>query len=405
MEKQEEILEDGLQSKSLEEIDSCSSSILDSEEEDDGINITIKAVTPGVAAAGSADLVEPKLAGSERRKMNKKIEGGMKKEEARSSVISSTPKRSRNTSLNSPNGGTVPNPVPKKVCAEDSAATKKVNDGGSNVSAQEEDDVVMNEVTVDEKSANGDVENKEVEEEEAGGLPGPSGSAGTPTYLQIASRIKLGIVPASYPDAELSSEQQDAVKEVLLKKVLEQRKEQFKPKFVYCKSKAGLVMLLCQENSTANWVKMVVSSISPWENAVLSAVDEADIPRKEVLRGYFYRSKHDENDTILGYLESQNDNLDTSAWRILRRSGKNDHVEWAFTVDTASMQLLEEQKFVVNYKFGQTMFRRKQADTGSHPADDDSDEDMEVDHFDEGLSSEAQVGDEMAQENESSESS
>ncbi|KAL9705167.1 hypothetical protein quinque_008685 [Culex quinquefasciatus] len=134
---------------------------------------------------------------------------------------------------------------------------------------------------------------------------------------------------------------------------------------------------------------MVVSSISPWENAVLIAVDEADIPRKEVLRGYFYRSKNDENDTILGYLESQNDNLDTSAWRILRRSGKNDHVEWAFTVDTASMQLLEEQKFVVNYKFGQTMFRRKQADTGSHPADDDSDEDMEVDHFDEGLSSEA----------------
>ncbi|KAL1377010.1 hypothetical protein pipiens_016549 [Culex pipiens pipiens] len=362
MEKQEEIREDGLQSKSLEEIDSCSSSILDSEEEDDGINITIKAVTPGVAADGSADLVEPKLAGSERRKMNKKIEGGMKKEEARSSVISSTPKRSRNTSLNSPNGGTVPNPVPKKVCAEGSAATKKVNDGGSNVSAQEEDDVVMNEVAVDEKSANGDVENKEVEEEEAGGLPGPSGSAGTPTYQQIASRIKLGIVPASYPDAELTSEQQDAVKEVLLKKVLEQRKEQFKPKFVYCKSYVGLVMLLCQENSTANWVKMVVSSISPWENAVLSAVDEADIPRKEVLRGYFYRSKNDENDTVLGYLESQNDNLDTSAWRILRRSGKNDHVEWAFTIDTASMKLLEEQKFVVNYKFGQTMFRRKQAE-------------------------------------------
>ncbi|KAL9698835.1 hypothetical protein quinque_002276 [Culex quinquefasciatus] len=127
--------------------------------------------------------------------------------------------------------------------------------------------------------------------------------------------------------------------------------------------------------------------------------------RKEVLRGYFYRSKNDENDTVLGYLESQNDNLDTSAWRILRRSGKNDHVEWAFTIDTASMKLLEEQKFVVNYKFGQTMFRRKQAETGSHPADDDSDEDMEVDHFDEGLSAEAQVGDEMAQENESSESS
>ncbi|KAL9698908.1 hypothetical protein quinque_002349 [Culex quinquefasciatus] len=205
-------------------------------------------------------------------------------------------------------------------------------------------------------------------------------------HLYRSNKEQDGDVGPGYPDAELTPEQQEVVKDELLKKVLEQRREQFKPKFVYCKAKAGLVMLLCQEKGTADWVKLTVPTMIPWENAQLSALNEANIPRRDVLRAFFYRSKNDENDTILGYLESQNDNLDTSAWRILRRSVKvNDHVAWLFTVDLASMQLLEERNFVVNYKFGQTMFRRKQSDNEIHPADDDSD--MDKDIFDEGLSS------------------
>ncbi|KAL9707402.1 hypothetical protein quinque_010920 [Culex quinquefasciatus] len=45
----EESIEDGLQSQSLEQVDSCSSSILESDEEDDGINVTIKEIVPGGA--------------------------------------------------------------------------------------------------------------------------------------------------------------------------------------------------------------------------------------------------------------------------------------------------------------------------------------------------------------------
>lgn len=60
----EESIEDGLQSQSLEQVDSCSSSILESDEEDDGINVTIKEVVPG----GS---VSQKLAGAARRKNQK----------------------------------------------------------------------------------------------------------------------------------------------------------------------------------------------------------------------------------------------------------------------------------------------------------------------------------------------
>ncbi|KAL9706315.1 hypothetical protein quinque_009833 [Culex quinquefasciatus] len=218
-----------------------------------------------------------------------------------------------------------------------------------------------------------------------------------PTFLQIVSRVKLGIIPAGYPDIELTVEQQEAVKEELLKKVLSQRHEKFKPKFVYCKAKAGHVMLSCQDKNTASWVKTTVPAIVPWENAQLSALEEAEIPRKDVLLAFFYRSKDDENDTILGYLESQNDDLDTSAWRIIHRTVKNDHVGWVFSVDSASMRLLEKWQFVVNYKFGQTLFRKRRPNNGVHPADEDSDGEMEVDPFYEELPSDAKPGEgEMA---------
>ncbi|KAL1394674.1 hypothetical protein pipiens_011776 [Culex pipiens pipiens] len=337
----EENFEEELHSKSIEDMDSCSSSILDSEEEEDGINVTIKAASSEM----KSDLADQKLAGSERRKMKKMIADGMDVDEAHASVSSSTPKRQRNKV--SPNGSTDLKPDPKKVCGtavvSRSAEMKKAENGGGD------------------------------------------------------SRVKLGIIPAGYPDIELTVEQQEAVKEELLKKVLSQRHEKFKPKFVYCKAKAGHVMLSCQDKNTASWVKTTVPAIVPWENAQLSALEEAEIPRKDVLLAFFYRSKDDENDTILGYLESQNDDLDTSAWRIIHRTVKNDHVGWVFSVDSASMRLLEKWQFVVNYKFGQTLFRKRRPNNGVHPADEDSDGEMEVDPFYEELPSDAKPGEgEMA---------
>lgn len=446
--KAEENIEDGLQSQSLEEVDSCSSSILDSDEEDDGINVTIKAVEVNGSAEKSADPVSQKLAGAARRKFKKMVDDGIDAEEAHAQVLSSTPKRNRNAAMISPSGG-AGKPVPKKVCetaiSSNSAAPKVVvaqaagqlGSKGSEIQEEGENDVaeqvrrilsdVINSATQEDKknmevdsvddddtgkAATGEdrVKDKVVAKQGGSGLAESTGSGGhggkvekkkhenqggsaskkprmeylpAPTYEQIVSRVILGIIPAGYPEVELTPEQQEVVKDALLEKVLEQRREKFKPKFVYCKARAGYVLLSCQDSTTANWVKTAVSELVPWEEAILEALEEAHIPRKEVLLAFFYRSKKDDNDTIRGYLESQNDDLDTSAWKILHRTARNEHVKWAFTVDAASMQVLEDRQLVVNYKFGQTLFRKKRSDTGAHPVDDDLEmvEGMEFEEF------------------------
>lgn len=377
-------IEDGLQSPSLDDVHSCSSSILDSDDED-GINVTIKPAVPG-----GSDLNTPnpgrKLCGSERRRVQKLVKKGMSKEEARLKVATSTPKRTRDPELDSSkspanpdskrvrnvnetagtsggtvqSGGTMPGGVQAEKANIGGSATKQEGAKGGNVQAggstKKQDGPQGSAVQGDGSSKNPDgAQTTGVTKAHRDNLPAP-------TCAQIASRVRLGVIPRGYPETELSPDQQEAVKKVLLRKVLSQRREPFKPKFVFCKAKTGHILLSCQDKATADWVRTTVQQITPWRGAELEALDEANMPRQEVLLGFFYRSKNDDNETILGFLESQNDDMDTTMWKILQRTVRNDHVEWAFTVDMASMKLLEARSFVVNFKFGQTLIRKGRSD-------------------------------------------
>lgn len=357
--------EDGLLSQSAGNIESCSSSILDSDDED-GINVTIKQVIPGKPDPKSPKSVRLKkgLCGSARRRLKRLMNDGMSFEEAREKAVQpvATPKRSRNVDFDTTNSSER-QPMPKKCRDEHGQGVEAGHKRTTMVPKLDKDPVQGGSSSKSSRRVN---------------LPAP-------TYQEIASRVKLGIIPKGYPEIELTSEQQETVKEALLKKVLDQRREPFKPKFVYCTSRTGYVLISCKDRHTADWVKTAVLQIAPWKDAELVALDEQEIPRQEVLLAFFYRSADDDNDTILGYIESQNDNLNTANWRILQRTVRNQHVEWAITVDGSSMRQLEQQKFVINYKYGQSLIRKKRIvnHPGAHEEDGEKIVGMEVGSSDE----------------------
>lgn len=147
---------------------------------------------------------------------------------------------------------------------------------------------------------------------------------------------------------------------LFLKKVAEQRKEPIKPKFGNCLFRPGHMIIICKNQDTVNWLKAKISNIKPWENASLIAVEEKDIPRPEILVGFFPRSEQDSNEEILAFIESQNEDLIVDAWRILKRyTVKQHHVELIFTVDAVSMKSLENCKFIIDYKFGVAYIRKR----------------------------------------------
>ncbi|XP_062715153.1 uncharacterized protein LOC134291437 [Aedes albopictus] len=181
-----------------------------------------------------------------------------------------------------------------------------------------------------------------------------------PSFSSVLQYVRVGIVPKDYPDVELSSQQLLATRKAILANVVQQRKELIKPKFGQCSFRPGHLILVCKNQETANWLKGTASTLSIPGEVELVALDEKSIPRPDIIIGFFPVSAEDNTDEILALLESQNDGLNTDAWRIKERNTINElHAELIFTVDGASMDTIKKCEFLLDYKFGTAPLHRK----------------------------------------------
>lgn len=187
--------------------------------------------------------------------------------------------------------------------------------------------------------------------------PPKKASSGS-SYSDMAKSVKVGIIPKDFPNVQLTTAQLDLLQEALLLRVVQQRNEPIKPKFNNLIYKSGYMVLICKDQETAVWLKKISPSMKPWEGAELMAMDEAAIPRPDMLRAFFPQSSSYDDDHIKALIESQN-NIDTTNWRIVKRSILKDiHVEWIFTVEGASMEKLQKSKYTLNYRFGEIQLRK-----------------------------------------------
>lgn len=387
---EENAFDDELQSDSLINVRTPSPSILnspkedtnDSDGEDDGVNVTIRPLRPpplmveksdGTATSSGkasksgdsdkADKVKRRtMCGAARRRLQRLMKDGLDYAAAREQALlpqASTPKRSRQSDLDRTNSSEG-KPVPKKICDNRGSGSEI---GSASSSRQVNMDVVIdsNESKV---PRNVETKNRVPNGPEQSRYPKFVHGSGrealpAPTYSDIANRVRLGIMPRNYPVIELTTNQQEVVQEALLLKVVQQRREHFKPKFVCCRLRPGYLVLTCQGKETADWVKNKFTSLVLWEGADLVVVDEDKIPRPEVLIAFFPWSAKYGNDMIMSLLESQNDDLFADTWRILYRRVKGEHVELTFTVDDCSLRKFKDRKFVLNFRYGQIQITKQ----------------------------------------------
>lgn len=357
-----------LQSESVENAPSCSSSILNTPEKEghgnddnyyddddleDGINVTlISSPPPPLPTKPLGNLPEQpdgspkeakekkgkKLSGAGQKRFKRLLESGLSREEA--FRLAQTPqqppdqsKRSRNSDLNGSNSSGNPRPpkMPRQSHGNQQPLTKN--------SAQQRIDALRSENS---------------------GKPKGTEDKINPSYKEVVSGVKLGILPKGYPNSELTTEQLMATQKSIIAKVAGQRKEALKPKFGHCAFKSGYLVIVCKNQETADWLSNIIPTLKPWDGAELTVVDAKDIPRPEILIGFFPWSAEDNNEEILALLESQNDGLVVDAWRILQRNIINQqHVELIFTVDGVSMNSIKDSEFVLDFKFGNAPIRKK----------------------------------------------
>lgn len=374
----EEFVENQLLRESGSEAQSCSSSILntpkrvqqtDSDSEDD-ITVTIepsledeKRNDPSETDKDSKIKWRKNLSRGQRNKMRNLLKAGLSKEDARVQVLSkdvsvtpSSIKRSREGDHHSSGEKPYVKRTKSILCPKERAGIS--NCGIRSASKME----------IDQSGKEG--RTRGVNERPRGSTINLNSDGRS--FKDVVSEVKVGIVLNGFPNQQMTTVQMDAVQDSLIMKIEQQRHEVVKPKFSKCSYRNGYLVISCKDQVTAEWLKDVTRSLSPWDNAELLAMDEKDIPRPELFHAFFPLSADYSNERLRALIESQNDGINTKGWKILSRSNVNKHAEWTVNMDEESLKILTERNFVLNYRFGETQLRRikpqgnRQVDTKSN---------------------------------------
>lgn len=169
------------------------------------------------------------------------------------------------------------------------------------------------------------------------------------------------VASADFPKTFLTKEQMDQFKSAILEQVVQQKDAELKPHFKNCVEANGYLRVECADENTCQWLKDTVAKLEVPEELSLKVDTEMELLKGDVYTGHFADSRKDSNETIFGFIESQNDGIVTSEWAVITRKdvGDEQKVELLFAVDEESADAIRKLNFELNYKFNTIRLRRK----------------------------------------------
>ncbi|XP_071053658.1 uncharacterized protein [Onthophagus taurus] len=182
------------------------------------------------------------------------------------------------------------------------------------------------------------------------------------SFKQVLEGKKMGIADSLFPEVNLTTAQMQAIQEVIISRIVdlsEGHEGDIKPKFLGTTFKAGWLVVNCENQETADWIKSVTPTLQPWEGASLMAIDEKELPRATIMNAYFPNSADEKSDRILKIVKGQNEGLNTNEWRVLKRTTEGSSAFLTLSVDHPSVENLKRTNYKVSYKFGQITLRQK----------------------------------------------
>ncbi|XP_062539407.1 heterogeneous nuclear ribonucleoprotein A1-like [Armigeres subalbatus] len=177
-----------------------------------------------------------------------------------------------------------------------------------------------------------------------------------------SSGIVMVVAAKDYPAKTLTNAQSNEVKAAILKEVVQQKDSETKPRFESCTHvKAGYLRVNCSDGNTRQWLHKIVGKLTVPEGVPLKLLSEKNLIKGDVYTGVFADSKKEDNAAILEFINSQNDGLDTSKWKVLSRKEvpNKQSVEMIFSVDQASSKTIATLENELNYKFNKVQLRKQ----------------------------------------------
>lgn len=190
------------------------------------------------------------------------------------------------------------------------------------------------------------------------------------TGVDPAGGMVMAVAVMDYPNTSFTKAQANEFKSAILKEVIAQKDSELKPHFQSCTYVKGYLRVHCSDEDTRRWLQRVVAKLAvPEGMANLKIIAEKNLLKGDIYTGFFPDSRKDTNEAILEFVESQNDSIDTSKWKILSRKEVQNKqvVELTFTLDMPSAKTLQGLGYELNYKFNKIKIR-KQTKSGDSPA-------------------------------------
>ncbi|XP_016951314.1 uncharacterized protein LOC108025366 [Drosophila biarmipes] len=194
-------------------------------------------------------------------------------------------------------------------------------------------------------------------------LPAPYGiQTSTPyPYSTFVKCVKIGVAPES-AGTLLTAEEISRIKEAIVDVTVEKSGSQ-KPQFEGCVPRRGWLLITCSNLSTEEWFKQNFCHIQAKVDFKLKLMKESELPRKNVVRGYFPDSLSTSSKKVLEIIEAQN-SVSTAEWRVMDRLIQGDFLHLVMAVDNESHKKLAKMGGTIFYRFGRLKLYSKSASDG-----------------------------------------
>lgn len=180
-------------------------------------------------------------------------------------------------------------------------------------------------------------------------------TAGT-SYRDVVEGIRIGVIHSDHPNTQLSNDSMNLIQAKILAILPSAVKVGVNPQFRGISLRPGWMVINCLNEVTAAWLQKQSELIS-LDDASVKIVREEDIPRLNVITGYFYHSENDDEEQFLTYITVQNPGISTDNWKVLSRRVEDPCVAWTVSIDSQSLETLKTTNLRVSYKFGTALFR------------------------------------------------
>lgn len=169
-------------------------------------------------------------------------------------------------------------------------------------------------------------------------------------YAGALKAVKLAVLPLNYPTESLNQAELEEIERAIFWDMAEAVNVELR--FNGLRFKAGMLIIECIDEPTAEWVRGVVPNLSTWKGVQLSTREGDDIPKPHTITLFLPKCTSHEEQRIINVLGVQNHKLHVADWKVIRGTLVENGLLLNIGVGELALNALIEANFKVNYRWG-----------------------------------------------------